>query len=124
MWICYRCSFFLNFYYSGVDPLPRERGATLLHVGGWGMDVGGIHTHVGGWHTIYMWICYRCSFVSNFYYSGVDPLSRERGATFLLVGGWGMGVGGIHTHVGGWHTIYMWICYRCSFFLNFYYGVD
>src|SRR5207249_1110766 len=59
----------------------------------WGLEcyldlsVGGIHTHVGGWHTTPMWICIRCSFFSNFYYSGVDPLPRERGATLLYVGG-------------------------------------
>src|SRR5262249_12919790 len=36
-------------YYSSVDPLPRERCATLTHMGGWIMRVGGINTHVGGW---------------------------------------------------------------------------
>src|SRR5439155_12651094 len=94
----------------------------------WGLEcyldlgVGGIHTHVGGWHTTPMWIHIRCSFFLNFYYSGVDPLPRERGATLLYFGECIMVVGVIHTHVGGSHRSHMWINIGYSFFLIFYYS--
>jgi hypothetical protein len=39
---------FFYFYYSGVDPHPRDGCGIHTYVGGWSMWVGGIHTYVGG----------------------------------------------------------------------------